>query len=940
MTALCSLDTWQAELASSFDDVTLAKLDLPHEPVTFALEHGLSKQERDELGNVIRQALKRGEVNLKHYLCWVVYAAELGYLYAGDQYWSTFEESTPQWKRSHRPFIKSCFRKFCRQYHGAVPKGPWARHFSTICWPITHAILPTDLQRPLAEILFRLRHTIVAEDVETPSQLGRMIGRASHDSIARFRQFASEPDLIGQIAAALLLDEQPLHLIERKTLTRITSDLNREQQSRSWLHNAKTHLSRRATLGGLTQKKKTTRKGAATRLPEPALRPSLTLRAWQEGSWRLIVDIPNLTPFSRMYPALNDVFTKAVFRVGQQTRPRSIRALLHSTLSVPVSSWPRPGDPLLAFKPSHPHLDVLLRHHCTMDAGPWLFRIGADGTAKEIRTRRVSIGGNYIIVTQGTTSPLGSAVPVHCDGITAWQFTARQRDDLDEKLAALGFRLARKIQVEPTGLVPAYWDGEGAAGWLSTDKPVISISANYSIDRYVVQLDTGAQELQIGIEPKDPTDVVYLALPRLSAGVYHLRITAQPKDPSYRTELGSLEMRIRDPAPEGSQAQTRTAMIVIVEPADGSLDDLFNNDVKIDVLGPPSRECDVQVSLLQRQDRRPLYRTKLSKLPLPVSAHSWSSRLRTLLKSKTDFASAFAEADACELVFQGQDLGVSRHRFERPFSPLRWALTPHRDFYTLKLIEDVEDPEEIMLTRYEFSTPSRPRTFGPKERIRAESSAAKPGLYVAQCGNLRAATIVPMQTIESLQRSRPRFTRPPRTITSVYDFLDAIEAWSEAKSTGNIFGHYAWRQALASLIQQVCGVIAGTPWYKAELQFQRDQKHQGLAAKIPYKVKGATWPGQLLQATAQEDPTIGDLIKTLRSVTGQTDDCCEFTLRFASHPFKLREIYGDRFRFFCDRIMRQSELLRASRFLVLSVCPVHDDTVLAEDAPYPGWIWN
>ena len=37
------LDDWQTRLAAAFDDVTLRKLDLPQEPVTFALEHGLTE---------------------------------------------------------------------------------------------------------------------------------------------------------------------------------------------------------------------------------------------------------------------------------------------------------------------------------------------------------------------------------------------------------------------------------------------------------------------------------------------------------------------------------------------------------------------------------------------------------------------------------------------------------------------------------------------------------------------------------------------------------------------------------------------------------------------------------------------------------------------------------------------------------------------------------
>ena len=274
-----SLSEWQRRLASHFEDVTLAKLDQPHEPVTFAFEHGLDSDERAALALTVQNSVRTRTLRLDHYLCWAAYASEIGYHYAGDEYWHSFTSQTPGWDQSYRGFIKSCFMRFGEQYNGAIPKGAWARHFSIICWPITHAILPTDLQRQLAEILYRVRHSVVLDDISSPTQLGQIIASNSLGTTSRFAQLASESELIGQIASALLLDDRSGEWIEERTLGRITRDLNVEEQARSWLRDAKEHVSQRPQVKGLKGGSSAQRSEdlPGAKAPKPKIRPMLTL---------------------------------------------------------------------------------------------------------------------------------------------------------------------------------------------------------------------------------------------------------------------------------------------------------------------------------------------------------------------------------------------------------------------------------------------------------------------------------------------------------------------------------------------------------------------------------------------------------------------------------------------------------------------------------------
>jgi hypothetical protein len=121
------------------------------------LEHGLTPQELVGLSDAIRAHILTSSPLREHELPWMVYAAELGYRYSGDEYWQTFEKETPGWIRhAKRDWIRDCFATF-KHRRGAVPSGPWAQHFSIICWPLTHAILPRDLQVQLARLLYDLR---------------------------------------------------------------------------------------------------------------------------------------------------------------------------------------------------------------------------------------------------------------------------------------------------------------------------------------------------------------------------------------------------------------------------------------------------------------------------------------------------------------------------------------------------------------------------------------------------------------------------------------------------------------------------------------------------------------------------------------------------------------------------------------------------------------
>ncbi len=182
------LDQWNNVLENRF--TALGENKGPGIPI-FALEHGLGSKELGDLFKDIRDFISFRAPHSDHRLVWVVYATELGYRYSGTEFWQTFESKTPGWsQRGNRYWIRNSFIEFTDKFNGAKPTGIWADHFTIICWPITNAILPSDLQRHLARDLFLFQGLINRNHLESPEELGALIAsRSAGHGNSRYFQF-------------------------------------------------------------------------------------------------------------------------------------------------------------------------------------------------------------------------------------------------------------------------------------------------------------------------------------------------------------------------------------------------------------------------------------------------------------------------------------------------------------------------------------------------------------------------------------------------------------------------------------------------------------------------------------------------------------------------------------------------------------------------------
>src|SRR5581483_5257827 len=492
---------WNQRLAEHFAALARDRKDIP----LFALEHGLASAEILALSNELRAHILVCPPSPAHSLVWIVYAAEIGYGYAGDEYWQTFEAKTPGWpENGNRGWIRDAFVAFQKKFAAARPSGPWAEQFSIIAWPITHAILPRDLQQQLARILYELRYAFSAELFDEPQRLGDFIAARSWNTTARFRNMVQAPALVGQIAAALLVQGKGgfKTLLHPMTLNRIGDDVDRERRGRDWLRGARRAAEERAKIRGLTIGRPTTttfqrRDEARAEVERLGIEPRLVLRPLEGSRWEVSLEIPDLSHLLLRFPQVGNVLTESRCIVaGAAGRPLARGRCLHGPQRVALSRWPRPDDVLLKFERIDPQLEYLLRAECMLRPGTsWLFKVASDGLAYESRGMRVRAGSKYLVVSTEPFggSPLARSVELTCEGVHTvfLDVPSALTQEWEHALRQLQLTQAKSIEVWPAGLAAVAWDGEGHGEWLASETPTVAIRSDHAIDELTIAMDEG-----------------------------------------------------------------------------------------------------------------------------------------------------------------------------------------------------------------------------------------------------------------------------------------------------------------------------------------------------------------------------------------------------------------------------------------------------------------
>ena len=978
------LQGWQDDLARHFGALRDRRCEAGADLPVFGLEHGLHPSDVAALESAIKDHIANGRPIRRHPLPWVVYTSELGYRYAGDEYWQTFDQETPGWSdREDRDWIRECYRCFRDEFGGAEPSGPWAEHFSIICWPITHAILPKDLQRQLAETLYELRYRFSMETLQSPSRLGNLIASRSWTKSHRFQNFVQERDLLGQIAMALLLHEEPGtgRLLHPGTLARISLDLEHERKTRGWLQDARKSAKERLNVRGLMLPGSRTPStgprpidSARKQVTALGIEPRLILRPIDQDqmSWDVWLEIPDLSGLLHRFPGQRDVLTNSRCMVaGSSGRPLARGRLLHGPQQVRLQRWPEAEQVLIDFGRLHDPLEFLLRTECLLRPGPkWLFRIAADGLAYECRTLRVRPDENYILASTDPTAISGSdhtAINLACEGIYGRTLELPPALDVtwQDELQRLGLQQTSNLEVWPAGLGAVTWDGEGYGSWLASDRPCLAIAADHPLASVEISVEDDPTST-LEIETIEPSQPVFVEVPRLPIGVHRIRVSVRRNVRGEIERLDDLGILVRVQAPRQSVAGTspHSAFQVRIDPERPSLEEFREGKAEVSILGPQDRQVNCEVAFLGRDRQRPSFSRAMRALSMPVSSSKWQASFDRQFGRDRRAQEAYDTARLCRLRFDAGELRRFTADFEREFSPLRWAFKGSSSARSIRLIDDSGNPAapEVFLLAFDKPCEQTPLGLEPEYSIPPSG-----GMYMARREARTAAQIVMPRRLKSFEALRcdPVVQPQERSIQSVTRSLYFARIWREAGLSGDPLSRSRQQTVLKALTQEIFRLIGGDYWGAAERKSSNhtSQQLEALSRAVFRQSSEQIVGADLLdRAESLSQETLDSRIAYLASLAtkycrlprapespdGQhsASDAgpespqwlCALALRLASDAGGVEEWAAGFLPEGLRRLLELPTIARAARFLVIAV-----DACLQEDAAgelYRGWNWE
>ena len=596
-----TLNDWQTRFESHFSKLRDERRNSAAHPTVYALEHGMDADQVIGFKRDVNEAVRlAGRPAHGHRLVWAVYAAEVGYEYSGEEYWATFSSQTFNWDDSNpsREYIRTAFKEFQTLYSGAEPRGRWANHFSIICWPITHAILPQDLQRELAHSLYRIRYDFNSALLTDPVQLGRAIAQdAELVAGSRFRQFAEDQLLVGQIAASLLLEERDRSksYILHATLVRITNDLSKSRRSLEWLRDARQNASRvqlqprtvgtgpHSVSSSTTNQNRT--KSAST---DSGLKPSLSLRQRANDTWSLYLRLPDGQALIRRMPELRDTLqNRGCYIAGTQGARLARGRFIHKGQDVALLSWPDPHEPLFRFEGGDEETNLRLAEAgCTLPAKrQWVFKIMNDGIADEIATQIVRPDESYILLRPANSQlelPR-RAIPqsLKCDGIVAYRLNVPDVvPTIDqEMIRRSGLSLSEGLWARPIGSLSAYTDSESSFSWSLPNRPMIQLGSDFEVSYVQLELSRSSGESVSNCTLHKLPAIVDLGQLDQSNSVLDVRAYRQG---SNRVTSETYHKGILDPDTEERAASVAAPFLMDISPAKPSLEDVGEGRTPVD----------------------------------------------------------------------------------------------------------------------------------------------------------------------------------------------------------------------------------------------------------------------------------------------------------------------------------------------------------------------
>lgn len=212
----------------------------------FAIEHGLDREELSDLLASTRAALRRASLrdllNDASYLSMIIVATEIGYSYQGigTEYWPRLESALDtELEEDDREMIAARFLE-AHQVFGVKrpPDTPLNRLYRRIAWPVTNALAPKEIHRPLAGAL----QTILAsggQALDAEALVEGLRETASGMWSRRLESWLQDTSTAAELCRRLLDDHFEGGWLSSGIVMRIARDLRSDPEARKRLDEAR-----------------------------------------------------------------------------------------------------------------------------------------------------------------------------------------------------------------------------------------------------------------------------------------------------------------------------------------------------------------------------------------------------------------------------------------------------------------------------------------------------------------------------------------------------------------------------------------------------------------------------------------------------------------------------------------------------------------------------
>lgn len=815
------LDDMQVQLYSNFR--ALAKLRVSAGYPVYAIEHGLADSIIRSVRVAAAQEHKAIGLDQRHWLVWVVLAAEAGYRYDGEEYWPSLEVQTGEWQaQNDRNALRNWFDKFHREFNGPVPQGRWARHFSIIAWPITGALLPRYLQGHFAQHLYEVRYSLSRLTDASVDEIGALLGSTSNGRSSRYEDFLEQSDLTGRIVLALRDEDlnETVPRISQHTLARIVTDLERSQGAGEYLQSARQVL--RTARGVVSASLGSTRR-APTAQPvhdKTVLRPRLVARQKGDGGVLMGVRLPDFgLALKKAGLSVEELSRLRVRMYGETQRWSPGAALLSwSNADKQFVVFPDAIVPIVELDGISAALDRFLRPLILLEEAPvWLLRQEVDNAFRQVVGGQVRPSQTYLIVTRGKLPVDASKLlslrswPTGLAGLNAYVFDTPSSISIPYRLAlqALGLGFSLRARVEPVGLSPLQNAEGGGPAWAASEEILLHLMADFPAAEFIVELDGSHRACFDATEA-----TIYISLGTLPVGRHSLKITAASKSGPWGTGVDTtpadFDFNVFAPRPWTDIAAERAGFRALIKPPNASLENVLNGEATVSVYGPTGRRVLWRVETIDASGHA-VGGGPLAQIPLPMPPDVFA----TALKRLSEYSDDIDAAHRVDLVAELGELGRQALRFPHQVAPLRWVLDPIKQ--RLRLIDETAQDEEVVVSRFDLTLPAVRLTAGYAELIAGIELASPGALFSAAYKGRRFVAFVsaPLQgrlnALSELELIQDFHLGAPDTAQSIVGQIDAIRLWRHARPIGRM-ATVRKMQTLIGLQNELRCLFCGGDW--------------------------------------------------------------------------------------------------------------------------------